>query len=134
MTPGNQFGLYRTGEDVDIVNPYVAGYVVKNFQTGEWNECTINVPQAGTYRLEALSAVGKAGISLTASGHVLRINANAEYFNLDAIRIIRSAKGLRFDSTEYHRAEHSLHCLKRLAVTPWRSVTIAGDVVIHSTS
>jgi hypothetical protein len=54
LTPGNQGGFYRRREDVDIVSPYVGGYVVNNFQRGEWLEYTINVTQSGTYRLEAL--------------------------------------------------------------------------------
>ena len=119
---GNAGGLYRTAEDVDIISPYAGGYVVNNFQTGEWLEYTVNVTQAGTYRIEALVSstyttsrfhvlidgidktgpinvpstgswatfqwVGKAGISLTPGQHVLRIYADAEYFNLDALRIL----------------------------------------------
>jgi trehalose-6-phosphatase len=54
LTPGNQGGFYRTSEDVDIINPYAGGYAVNNFETGEWLEYTINVPQSGTYRIEAL--------------------------------------------------------------------------------
>lgn len=57
LTTGNQSGLYRTDDAVDIVSPYAGGYAVNNFQTGEWIEYTINVPQAGTYRLEALVKV-----------------------------------------------------------------------------
>ena len=53
--PGNAGGLYRPTEDVDIVAaPYAGGYVVNNFETGEWMEYTINVTSAGTYTIEAL--------------------------------------------------------------------------------
>jgi hypothetical protein len=40
MAPGNAGGAFRTGEDVDIVaaNGSGSGYVVNNFQTGEWLE------------------------------------------------------------------------------------------------
>src|SRR5207253_2525816 len=120
-TPGNQGGAYRLTEDVDIVSPYAGGYVVNNFDTGEWLEYTINVTSSGTYRMEALVSsqysnstfhmevdgtdktglitapntgswatfqwVGKGGISLTAGQHVLRMYADMQYFNLDAIRI-----------------------------------------------
>jgi hypothetical protein len=118
---GNQGGLYRLTEDVDIISPYAGGYAVNNFQTGEWLEYTINVTQSGTYRIEALVSsmyttsqyhveidgidktgavgvpntgawgtfqwVGKDGISLSAGQHILRITADVEYFNLDAIRL-----------------------------------------------
>jgi carbohydrate binding protein with CBM6 domain len=120
---GNAGGLYRTTEDVDIISPYAGGYVVNNFQTGEWLEYTINVGTAGTYRIEALVSstyttsrfhveidgidktgaigiastgawstfrwVGKAGVSLSAGRHILRIKGDIEYFNLDAIRIVQ---------------------------------------------
>jgi hypothetical protein len=51
-TPGNSGGSYRTDVDVDIV-PGAGGYVINDFQTGEWLKYTINVTQAGTYMLEA---------------------------------------------------------------------------------
>jgi hypothetical protein len=119
LTPGNAGGYYRTDEDVDIINPYAFGYVVNNFQTGEWLTYTINVAQTGTYRIEALVScmlstsrfhievdgtdktglidvpntgswgsyrwVGKGSISLSAGRHVLKIYADAEYFNIDMI-------------------------------------------------
>jgi hypothetical protein len=53
-TPGNQGGMYRTTEDVDIISPYPGGYVVNNFEAGEWLKYTINVSQSGNYHLEAL--------------------------------------------------------------------------------
>jgi hypothetical protein len=121
-TPGNQGGQYRLTENVDIISPYPGGYVINNFETGEWLKYTINVAQAGTYRLEALVSsqftnssfhmevddidktgvvlapntgswatfqwVGKGGVSLTAGQHVLKMYANAQYFNLDRIRIL----------------------------------------------
>ncbi len=62
LTPGNQGGYYRLTEDVDIINPYPLGYVVTDFQRTEWLEYTINVTQAGTYRLEALvSSIDTSG-------------------------------------------------------------------------
>jgi hypothetical protein len=117
--PGNAGGYYRTDEDVDIINPYAFGYVVNNFQTGEWLTYTINVSQTGTYRIDALVSsmfstsrfhievdgtdktglidvpntgswgsyrwVGKGSISLSAGRHVLKIYADAEFFNIDLI-------------------------------------------------
>src|SRR4029077_1805110 len=53
-TPGNQGGQYRLNESVDIISPYPGGYVVNNFETGEWLKYMINVSQSGTYRLDAL--------------------------------------------------------------------------------
>ena len=54
LTPGNQGGQYRPDVDVDISRYSNGAYVVNNFQTGEWLQYTIQVPQAGTYRLELL--------------------------------------------------------------------------------
>src|SRR2546425_431409 len=55
LTPGNQGGQYRTDVDVDIIAVLgnATGYVVNSFQTGEWLTYTINVTQAGIYRIEA---------------------------------------------------------------------------------
>src|SRR2546421_6440382 len=52
LTAGNAGGLYRTSEDVDIIASSDAlggGYVVNNFQNGEWLAYTVNVATAGTY-------------------------------------------------------------------------------------
>ncbi|MDD5688595.1 MAG: fibronectin type III domain-containing protein [Elusimicrobia bacterium] len=52
-TPGNQGGAYRTNEDVDVEavpgasNGYDIGYVVP----GEWLEYSVNVNQAGDYKI-----------------------------------------------------------------------------------
>ena len=109
--------------DVDIVAApgNATGYVVNNFQSGERLSYTINVAQAGVYRIEAFVSseftdsrwhaeiddvdvtgpmavpstgwwgtfqwFGKDGVSLTAGQHVLRVVAEQQYFNLDAIRI-----------------------------------------------
>src|SRR5207302_3346299 len=54
LTLGNQGGQYRTDVDVDIIRYPNGAYVVNNFQTGEWLQYTIQVPQTGTYRLELL--------------------------------------------------------------------------------
>src|SRR5882672_8358225 len=54
-TPGNQGGRYRITEDVDIVMSYDAlggGYVVNNFETGEWLAYTINVAASTLYDIE----------------------------------------------------------------------------------
>jgi hypothetical protein len=54
LTSGNQGGQYRRAVHVDIASPYAKGYVVNNFQTGEWLEYTIRVTTSGVYRIEAL--------------------------------------------------------------------------------
>lgn len=121
VTAGNQGGLYRTEEDVDIVAPYDGGYVVNNFESGEWLEYTIHVERSGTYRIEALLSsefstsalhveidgadvtgsvavpdtgswwtfqwIEAATVSLSAGEHVLRVHADQEYFNFDALRM-----------------------------------------------
>src|SRR5206468_7054954 len=52
LVPGNAGGLYRTNVDVDII-ANGSGYAVNNIQTGEWLSYTIEVAQAGSYRIEA---------------------------------------------------------------------------------
>ena len=50
--PGNAGGLYRINEDVDIIrssDSIGGGYVVNNFQVGEWLEYTIDVKKTGRY-------------------------------------------------------------------------------------
>src|SRR5437762_8797070 len=54
-TPGNQGGAYRLTEDVDIVvssDALGGGYVVNNFETGEWLAYTINVAASAQYNIE----------------------------------------------------------------------------------
>jgi hypothetical protein len=55
---GNVGGVYRTSEDVDIAASPDAGggYMVNNFETGEWMAYTINVPTAGNYLIELRAA------------------------------------------------------------------------------
>jgi hypothetical protein len=67
LTPGNQGGAYRTDVDVDIVSPYANGYA-GSWWTFQW--------------------VGKSGVALTAGQHILRVYAEQQYFNLDAIRTV----------------------------------------------
>jgi chitinase len=54
LTPGNAGGQYRTLEDVDIIvskDRAGGGYVVNDFQTGEWLAYTVDVPATGRYDL-----------------------------------------------------------------------------------
>jgi hypothetical protein len=50
-TTGNQLGTFRAEESVDVWDIPTGGRVVRNFDTGEWMEYTINIAQAGSYRL-----------------------------------------------------------------------------------
>jgi chitodextrinase len=52
---GNAGEAARTSEDVDVFAPIgnSSGLIVKNFETGEWLEYTINVAITGLYRIEA---------------------------------------------------------------------------------
>src|SRR5258706_575822 len=50
--PGNAGGQYRLNEDVDIIlssDTLGGGYVVNNFETGEWLAYTINVAASAQY-------------------------------------------------------------------------------------
>ena len=52
---GNAGGRYRTTENVDIIvsrDPQGGGYVVNNFETGEWLAYTINVAATDRYDIE----------------------------------------------------------------------------------
>jgi len=52
---GNAGGQFRPAEDVDIVastDSLGGGYVVNNFETGEWLLYTVNVAAAGQYDIE----------------------------------------------------------------------------------
>ena len=49
---GNAGGQYRTGEDVDIIvsaDSAGGGYVINNFETGEWLAYTVNIASTGFY-------------------------------------------------------------------------------------
>src|SRR5882672_5937597 len=52
---GNAGGQFRTSEDVDIIVSYDStggGYVVNNFETGEWLAYTIDVATSGQYDID----------------------------------------------------------------------------------
>src|SRR5712692_9003308 len=54
-TKGNQGGQYRLNEDVDIIlssDALGGGYVVNNFETGEWLAYTISVAASAPYNIE----------------------------------------------------------------------------------
>ena len=131
LSAANTGGQYRASEGVDIVAAPAAeggGYVVNNFQTGEWLAYTVNVPVTGTYTLSlrashnyaapvsfhvevdgvratssvsvpksgswsAFQWVGAPAIPLTAGARVIRIVADAQYFNLNKVRIEGPAAG-----------------------------------------
>ncbi|HEX6177008.1 MAG TPA: Ig-like domain-containing protein [Thermoanaerobaculia bacterium] len=59
-TRGNTSGFYRVLEDVDIINP--AGYVVNDFESGEFLQYTVSVAEKSNFRIEALvSSVDGSG-------------------------------------------------------------------------
>jgi hypothetical protein len=129
VVPGNAGGQYRTSESVDIVpssDSAGGGYVVNNFETGEWMAYTVNVPANGKYDLSIRTAshyasppafhfevdgvnvtgpitvpdtggwdtfqwVGKTGVNLTAGTHVLKLVADAQYFDVNQISVQASA-------------------------------------------
>src|SRR5205807_881768 len=72
-TPGNQGGFYRLTEDVDIIVSYDTlggGYVVNNFETGEWLAYTINVAASAQYDIEirASSAYANSAFHIEIDG------------------------------------------------------------------
>src|SRR5438874_1018253 len=72
-TPGNQGGAYRLTEDVDIVvssDALGGGYVVNNFETGEWLAYTINVAASAQYNIEirASSALANSAFHVEIDG------------------------------------------------------------------
>ena len=62
-TPGNTPGSFRAGEDVDIRSTADAGggHRITATVAGEWTEYTINVAQAGSYRLDLRVACAANG-------------------------------------------------------------------------
>jgi len=58
---GNAGGQYRTGDSVDIIvslDSAGGGFVVNNFETGEWLEYTVNIQAAGQYEIALRVASG----------------------------------------------------------------------------
>ncbi|MEO5915483.1 MAG: Ig-like domain-containing protein [Luteolibacter sp.] len=72
LTPGNQGGLYRTTESVDVGSTTDAGggHDVFNTQVGEWLEYTVNVETGGNHTLDLRVSNAAAGgqIRLEADG------------------------------------------------------------------
>jgi hypothetical protein len=134
---GNAGRVYRTGEDVDLIvsgDSAGGGYVVNNFQSGEWLAYTVSVASAGSYDFFARVAnkykgtpafhievdgvnvtgsiaaprtsswsrfvwAGKTGIPLSAGTHVLKFVSDAEYFDVNQLRVSASAGGGATGST-----------------------------------
>lgn len=64
---GNAGGQYRTSEDVDIVvssDPAGGGFVVDNFETGEWLAYTVLVAAAGSYDVAVRASSAFTGSAL----------------------------------------------------------------------
>lgn len=55
---GNQGGVYREDEDVDIVGDSIKGYGVGYTEADEWLEYTVNLASAGTYYFRAAISSG----------------------------------------------------------------------------
>jgi hypothetical protein len=78
-----QSGVYR-----------VEALVSSAFTTSRWHieidevDVTGSVPVPYTGSWSTFQFVGTGGVSLTAGRHLLKIYADEEYFNLDAIRIV----------------------------------------------
>src|SRR6266705_1362326 len=71
--PGNAGGQYRLNEDVDIIlssDTLGGGYVVNNFETGEWLAYTINVSASQQYNIErrASSALSTSAFHIEIDG------------------------------------------------------------------
>src|SRR5437899_1812745 len=71
--PGNTGGQYRLNEDVDIIlssDSLGGGYVVNNFETGEWLAYTINVAATAQYNIElrASSAFSTSAFHIEVDG------------------------------------------------------------------
>src|SRR5204863_534896 len=67
--PGNAGGQYRPSEDVDIIlstDVLGGGYVVNNFETGEWLAYTISVAASAQYDIELRAS----SVSSTGAFHV----------------------------------------------------------------
>ena len=126
---GNAGGQYRTSEGVDIIastDSAGGGYVINNFETGEWLKYTINVPATGNYDLALRTSSnfstskfhievdgvnvtgsvpvpytgnwntfqwvnGKTSLPLSAGNHVLKVVSDAQYFNLNQLRVTASS-------------------------------------------
>lgn len=123
---GNAGNQYRTGESVDIIvsgDSAGGGFVVNNFDAGEWLEYTVDIAAAGQYEIAIRASnnwttspvkfhveidnvdrtgsvtvpvtgswntftwVAKAGVSLPAGVHVLKLVSDAPWFNVNQIRV-----------------------------------------------
>ncbi|HZF14568.1 MAG TPA: carbohydrate-binding protein [Steroidobacteraceae bacterium] len=69
--PGNAGGAYRTGEDVDIISDGAGGYIVNNFESGEWLTYSISVATAGQYAIEL-----RASSAFTTGAYHAEIDGN----------------------------------------------------------
>lgn len=66
VTPGNEGASYRTDVDVDI-KAFDGGHAVGWMSSGEWLEYTVQVAQAGSYRMSVQAGAVAAGRTLELS-------------------------------------------------------------------
>lgn len=77
ISPGNN-GDFRTDEDVDATSNTAEGATIGWISAGEWLEYTIDVQQAGFYKLEARYACGN-----NAGGGPFRLELNGDSISPD---------------------------------------------------
>ncbi len=88
--PLNIGTAYRPTEGVDIYSMNGNGYEVGNFVTGEWDEYTVNIAQAGQYaidaRVAALVAGGTFKISIdSAETGILTVPSTGSFLTTKAV-------------------------------------------------
>jgi hypothetical protein len=99
--PGYAVNNFQTGEwleyTINVTQPGVHRlelYVSSEYTTSRWHAeidgaaVTGSVPVPHTGWWGTFQWVGVSGVSFTAGQHVLRIHADQEYFNFDAIRVV----------------------------------------------
>jgi hypothetical protein len=146
LTAGNSGGQYRTGESVDIIASADAaggGYVVNNFQTGEWLAYTINVPAAGNYEIElraasmfAASAFHVEVDGVNVSGRVNVPNTGSwsafQWVGKKTVALAAGTRVLRIVADEQYFNLNSIRIAAAPASTPYSGTPIVVPATIEA--
>jgi hypothetical protein len=144
--PGNAGGLYRTSEDVDIVasrDPASGGYVVNNFETGEWLSYTVNVQAAGNYNIELLvssefsnSAFHVEIDGLSATGTIRVPNTGSwgtfQWVGKQGVRLTAGQHVLKIVSDQQYFDLNRVRVTTALASTPFSGQPIQVPALIEA--
>jgi hypothetical protein len=140
---GNAGGQHRTTEDVDIFasnDPAGGGYIIKNFEAGEWLGYTISVPTSGNYDIEIRAVTNSTfpnsayhveidGVNVTGSVVLPTTDtagwSNFQWIGKKTVQLAAGTRVLKFVSDQPYFALNAIRVTATPLPTPYSGTPIA---------